>query len=230
MKRALSISFFLWSACVGTETGNPPFAPGVGGDTGTPMGIVPALSIEGAWLSIDDLELAPDCSGEGTIFVSDPIALDLNGARPIEAEPVIEEGDYCALRFERVVWTDDLPSALTDFTLAIDASFGASTPVHIRSERTGSVALVAETPFAMAPDEGALLVFIDESLLFNTIRFADAARQADGSIEISSTSNAAMLDTIEAQLPGALFLYGDADANGTLSAAERAAGPLAVGR
>jgi hypothetical protein len=229
VKRALAITILALTGCVGTETGNPPFAPEVGGETGTPMGIIPAVSIEGAWLSIDDVALSAECDDDGTVFVNDPVALDLQGAVALDAEPVLEEGDYCAFRFERVVWEEDAPAALTDLTLAIDASLG-STPVFIRSASTGSIALIAEVPFAMSPDAGALLVFVDVSLLFNGITFADAEREADGSIVISSASNAGLLATIEAQLEGSLFLYRDADADGTLDVTERDAGPLAIAR
>jgi hypothetical protein len=232
VKRALAIASLLLSACAGTETGNPPFAPSVSAETGVPMGIVPMASLDAAWLAIEDVELVPSCSAgdDGTIVTSGQVALDLAAARAVETEAVLEEGDYCAFRFERTAWADADPTALSGFTLAIDATVGPDTPVRIRSARTGSIALVADEPFAMTAEMGSLLVFVDESLLFSGVSFAGAAREADGSILISSEANSALLDRIEAQLAGALFLYRDTDGDGALSGPERDAGPIAIAR
>ena len=64
------------------------------------------------------------------------------------------------------------------------------------------------------------------ALLFNGLAFDGVERELDGSIVVSAEKNAALLERIEAQLPGALALYRDADGDGRLSMDEERAGPL----
>lgn len=222
----------LLSGCFGTETGNPPFAPDVGGGAGTPMGLVPVLTTDQGWLSVANVALVPGetCAAgdEGTVVRHDAGALALAGAQSLETEAVLDEGDYCAFHFDRVASTSADPSALEGYTLAIDAHRPDGTMVRIRSSQTGTLDLVASTPFPMSPDAGGLIVFIDESLLFNGVSFDAADHEPDGSILVSAEKNSAILDRIETQLPHAVALYRDADGNGALSMEERGAGPLAT--
>ncbi len=215
-----------WAGCFGTETGNPPFAPELAGDHGAPMGVVPQLGLTEGWLSVASVGLDP-CDGEAVIVRTEPAALALAGAQSLEAEPVLDEGEYCALSFDRVVSEAGSPEALRGSTLALDAAAPDGTIVRVRSARTGSLRLAGD-PFELSAERGALLVFVDESLLFNGVSLDEATREADGSITIDESSNAALLDRIEEQLPGALFLYRDEDGDGSLSVAERRAGPLGV--
>lgn len=215
------------SGCFGTETGNPPFAPSVAADHGVPMGIVPQATLQEGWLALASVAFEGCDGGDAIVVRSAPAALALEGEQSLETEPVLDEGDYCALRLSRVVWTEGAPAALEGSTLAIDAALSDGTPVRIRSTTAGTIRLSGE-PFEMSADAGALLVFVDESLLFNALSFNDAVREADRSIVIDADTNAALLDRIEEQLPGSLFLYRDADADGRLGAEERAAGPLAT--
>lgn len=213
------------SGCLGTETGNPPFAPSVAGESGGQMGIVPRPRLEAGWLALSELTFVP-CEGDGIVVRYEPGALALHGAQRLEADPVLEPGDYCGVRFERVAWSGAEPSALAGRSLAIDASLADST-VHVRSTRTGPLELTGE-PFAMSEAGGSLVLFLDESLLFSGLSFADAERDADGSVVVSAETNADLLERIEAQLPGALSLYRDVDGDGALSEEELAAGPLAT--
>lgn len=216
------------SGCLGTETGNPPFAPSVAGASGGPMGIIPTPRIERGWLAIADVTLIEACaSTEGVVVRHDPGALALAGAQRLETESVLDEGDYCGVRFDRVAWTRAEPSALRGHTLAIDAALPDGTPVRVRSALAGPLALAASEPFAMSPAAGGLVLFLNESLLFNGLRFDDAAREADGSILLSADTNRGLLDRVEAQLPGALSLYRDTDGDGELSDDEQRAGALA---
>ncbi len=220
----------LLAGCFGTETGNPPFAPELAGESGGPMGIAPPIGIDDGWLSVENVALSPSCaaSDDGVIVRHDPAALALSGAQSLETEPVLQEGEYCQLRFDRAVFAAADPSALSAHSLAIDATAQDGSAVHVRSDATGSYRFVGTAPFSMTPDAGGLIVFVDESLLFNGVSLAGTERESDGSIEISATKNAAVLATIEAQLPGALALYRDGDGNGQLSLAERRAGPVAT--
>lgn len=227
--RTIAALALLALGCFGTETGNPPFAPSVAGDTGTPMGVVPQLAVSEGWMAVEDVAFEPSerCGAEGVVVRGAPAALALGGGRSLETDPVLEEGEYCALRFERVAWTSDEPAALSGATLALDAALSDGTTVRIRSTRAGAVRLSGE-PFRMSEDAGGLLVFADESLLFNGVSFTDARREPDGSIILDEATNTDLLDRVEAQLAGALFLYRDEDGDGLLSEPERRAGPLAA--
>jgi len=218
----------LLSGCFGTETGNPPFAPGVAGGAGGTMGIVPVLQLDEGWLAIDDLTFLDACvaGSEGVVVRSEPGALGLGSEPVLETDPVLEEGEYCGVRAERVAWTSAAPSALRGYTLAIDASRPDGTPVRIRSTRTGTLELLGGAPFPMSPASGGVLLFVTESLLFNGLAFDGVELALDGSIVVSAEKNAALLERIEAQLPGALALYRDADGDGRLSMEEERAGPL----
>lgn len=227
---SIAIAALCLAGCFGTETGNPPFAPEVSGGSGGRMGIAPPISIEDGWMSIENVELVPECdaSASGTVVRHEAAALELGGRQALETEPVLEEGDYCVLSLERVAWTGADPRELTGYTLALDTLALGGTHVRVRSDRTGTLRFTASAPFPMHPDEGGLLLFVDESLLFNAISLDGAEHEADGSIEIRADENAALLDQIEAQLPGALALYRDVDGDGRLSNEERDAGPLAT--
>lgn len=217
--------------CAGTETGNPPFAPMVASESGVPMGVAPTLDVDQAWLAVSNVSLEPGAScaatGDGVVFRHEPAALDLSNDQTLDTEPVLEEGDYCAFSFDRVVWAAADPAALTGLTLAIDATLMDGTAVHIRSTRGATIRLVGAA-FPMTPDAGGLVLFVDESLLFNGLSFTGATRETDGSIVVDETTNRTLLDRVEAQLAGSLFLYRDVDGDGRLSTAERGAGPLAA--
>ena len=224
---ALLLSVLLVS-CYGTETGNPPFAPSVSGEAGAPMGILPLLGLDRGWLSLGELAFEPasTCGVDSVAVRSSLAALSLTGGAAFEAEAVLEEGDYCALQLERAPWTADTPEALSGQTLALDAHAADGTLVYVRSARLGSLRIAGEA-FRLSPSEGALVVFVDESQLFDGLNLTDATREPDGSVLISDEHNAVLLDRIEAALPLALFLFRDRDGDGRLSADERAAGPLA---
>jgi hypothetical protein len=215
------------TACFGTETGNPPFAPSVGGEAGVPMGIVPRLSVDRGWLSIANVALEGCADEESTVVRTEPAALALSETQALPTEPVLEEGDYCAFGFDLAAYPDASPAELSGSTFALDASLSDGTPIHIRGSLARAVRLTG-LPFAMSAESGALIVFVDESLLFNAVSFDAAERQADRSILVSPERNSALLDHIEAQLPGAIQLYRDADDDGLLSSEERSAGALAT--
>jgi hypothetical protein len=220
------------AGCAGTETGNPPFAPSVGAQSGVPMGILPRLSIERAWIAVERVALEPgaDCTTpiEGTTVRAAPAALSLTEAQVLETDAVLEVGDYCAFRFERAPWTGREPSTLSGYTLAIDGALPDGLPVVIRSRREGALRFVGATPFEMSPEAGGLLVFVDESLLFDGVPFDTAEVDPEGVLVIDEVSNTALLDRIESQLPGALTLHRDADGDGMFSPDERRVGPLAT--
>lgn len=228
MRAAGLVLSVLLVSCYGTETGNPPFAPSVSGEAGSPMGILPPLELDQGWLALDELAFEPAaaCGVESVVVRSAPVALSLTDGAAFEADAVLEEGDYCALQLERAAWAADSPPTLSGLTMALDARAPDGTLVYIRSARVGSVRIAGDA-FRLSRSEGALVLFVDESQLFDGTLLADATREPDGSVLISEESNAVLLDRIEAALPRALFLFRDRDGDGRLSADERAEGPIA---
>lgn len=226
LRRARWIAVAL--ALSGCDGGGPrlPLAPVVGGDTGGPVGVIAAVELDAASVSVGTLSFLPGelCEGDeaGTIVLEGPTPLALLGADHTMTEPVLDPGRYCGMRIERAPDGEGVTLSLDGFTLD-----GAR--ITVRSSATTPLVFAERGWFAMTEDEDAVLVFVDESALFAAIDLDATEREADGSIELSDARNAAQLAALEAQLPAALALYRD-DGDGRLSADERREGPIAPGR
>lgn len=212
-------------ACGGTETGNPPFAPDVGGGGYDPMGISPDPVVDAALIAIEEATLV-DCEGaRAPLFAGarlDLIAGELVALRWLE----VPAGVYCGL--ELVIDTCDDPDVcrgVAPDAIAIDATRvadGAS--VVVRDAARVVVAL--EGTFDVAPEAGGLLVAVDRTMLTSSLGLA-ALPADDGVVRVDTTSHPDRLPALRAALRGATTLRRDLDGDGRLGPEELAAPPLA---
>lgn len=206
------------TGCVGTETGNPPLrAPG--GFVGTyPMGIRP-IPIDSASVVVGAIGFVPagECpDGEARAAVSGPVEVDLVPAAGEGLELSLAAGDYCAARID-----------LASLSIEGMASDGTRFVAHVAPPETIVLDATAGS-FAYREGEAATLFAIDWTLVLAGVDPASGAREADGSVRIDAGHNAALAAAIAVNLPGAIVLRRDADADGTLDDDEAIAEPLAA--
>lgn len=225
----------LTAACTGTETGNPPLTTRTGFGGYEPMGIANDPEVSSMWWVVRDVAFVPagecDAPGDPQIGFEGPAATSLTGegGDPIDVE--VTEGSQCALRFALAAGTDPLPSGappeLAAASLVIEAQLRDGTPVRVIATGTPQIALDGATGFEVSEDLAPVIVGVDFTLLFAGT-LLESATLTDGAVLLDDTHETERLATLLANLPGAVFLYRDTDADGLLDPEETRSPPLAA--
>lgn len=197
-------------ACFGTETGNPPFAPEVGGGGFEPMGISPDPALDAATITIERGTLLGCMDESGLLFRSG--VLDAVGdALTIDEPGAASAGTYCALEL-RVV------------EVSIQGTRRDGATVEIRALEPFVARL--EGTFDVTPDAGGLLLAVDRTLLTSGLSLTTLPA-VDGVVRIDESTNAELLPAVAAATRSAITLRRDLDDDGVLDREELEGPPLA---
>ncbi len=224
------------SACTGTETGNPPFTAGAGFHGYEPVGLAPDPAVDEAFWVVGRLGFVPDgecgAPGEPAPAFEGRAVVDLAGEAGQAVTLEIHEGDYCGAQLVLALGEAPLPAGpaeLEGASIVVGGLARGGDPVRLVSSLEAVVDLAgADGPFRLSPDEPPLVIAIDWTLAFAGVSLATADRTG-GTVLIDATHNTGLLETFERNLPGAITLRRDIDADGDLDEEELRAPPLATG-
>ncbi|MBZ0118851.1 MAG: hypothetical protein K8H88_17770 [Sandaracinaceae bacterium] len=229
MKRACLFAFLLsLTACTGTETGNPMLQPSVGYDELEPMGITPTIDASSATMTVDAMELI-GCDGDADV----PLYAErgfVDTVRGFATAPVllVTAGEYCGLRItlareSECIGASCTPELAIHFTgrRNVDGLFFDMLDAELRT-------ITLDGRFEISEELRGVVLTTDAESIAATLQIATTAAEPEGNIRIDAERNASRLPEFRAAFDAALALYRDADGDGTLSADERMATPLAV--
>lgn len=215
-------------ACFGTETGNPPFAPELGGGGYEPMVIAPDPVLEAARIAIEQASLE-DCEGRRVPLFRAGVLDAMGGVLEVREPLEIVPGTFCALELRVAACEDaDLCRALAPHAVAIDATRRADgAAIEIRGRDTLDVRL--EGTFEVTPDEGGLLLAVDRAALTAGLSLT-TLEAVDGVVRIDADHNADRLPALADGVRSAITLRRDLDDDGALDPEELDLPPLAAPR
>ena len=212
-------------SCGGTETGNPPFAPELGGGGYEPTGLTPDPVLETARVGFEEGTLETCDGARHRLFrggVIDFVSASVTFAEVFEVPP----GAYCALELLIAACDDPdrcrtvAPDAITiDGTRTTDDA-----RIEIRDAAPIDARLVGD--FEVLPELGALLVAVDRSTLTAPLSLGTIPA-VSGVVRIDAATNADRLPLLRDALRSALTLRRDLDGDATLDPEELEAAPLA---
>ncbi|WP_236518008.1 hypothetical protein [Sandaracinus amylolyticus] len=213
-------------SCGGTETGNPPFAPEMGGGGYDPMGLSPDPAIESALIVVEEATLE-DCEGAQVPLlrraVLDAVANQLTVIEPLE----IPAAAYCAIELSIAACEDPdrCRTIRQPYSVSIDGLRRAdAASIEIRDAERFVVRL--EGTFDVTPDAGGLLLAVDRTLLTPGLELSTIPA-VDGVVRIDATTNADRLPALRTGVQSAMTLRRDLDGDGVLDPEEIMTAPLA---
>ncbi len=214
----------------GTETGNPSLT-GQLSYTGvssapTEIGVRDGgrvANVKRAWLDLAQV----------TVSSSGPCGLTTDNAFTVDALGVGDHaagihnattfkatgGAFCSLELPFLrVSSDDMtaPAELRGHAIVLTGELADGTPFSIESDQTELVRLQAgDAGFDLSSSRADALLAFDFAAWLKGVDFAAASLDA-GSINVSETSNTAVLRAFEAQLASGVALYRDRDQDGVI--------------
>ncbi|AKF11156.1 hypothetical protein [Sandaracinus amylolyticus] len=213
-------------SCGGTETGNPPFAPDMGGGGYDPMGLSPDPAVESALISVEEAKLE-DCEGAQVPLLRRAV-LDAVGGQLRVLEPLeVPAGLYCAIELSIAACEDPdrCRTIFAPYAVSIDGTRRADgASIEVRDATRFVVRL--EGSFDVTPDAGGLLLAVDRTLLTSGLSLSSIPA-VDGVVLVDETTNADRLPALRAGLQSAMTLRRDLDGDATLDPEEIMAAPLA---
>jgi hypothetical protein len=162
--------------------------------------------------------LGLDCAGERITTPRDVQAGSFDLVQGDELRTPFHEGQ-CGLELQTTLASpgDELVS-LRGATLRVEGTLPEGTEFAAHSTRSLVVTLEASGPLR-ASDDFVLLLQPDE--LFFGLTAGSLDTDADGVAQLTADSNAALLATLESNLPRAFELYRDEDGDGEVSSRDR---------
>lgn len=225
---ALALSLAALAAapsCGGTETGNPPFAPELGGGGYEPMGLTPDPVLDEARVAFEEGTLETCDGARHRLFrggVIDFVGATVTFTEVFEVPP----GAYCALELLIAACDDpDLCRTVAPDSIAIDGTRTTDDArIEIRDATPMDVRLVGT--FDVTPELGALLVAVDRSTLVAPLSLGTIPAVV-GVVRIDASTNADRLPALRDGLRSALTLRRDLDGDLALDTEELTTVPLA---
>lgn len=229
--------------CVVTDVGNPPDKPDVRLTVAAELRADDALPItlQRAWLSFARVRFieSEDCSDDAAVDLArpEPLVVDVNGESFNVMEVTQKQDDFCRLGmfFEPLSATEaeELPPGSTGASLVIQGRIPSrDVPILIQLPLDQKLKLDAvNQAFALTPDDSGarrLVMSIDLDGWFDDAALEQASVGAGDTVVVSLTENEAIATRIIEALRQDVTLLSDADGDGAISDAERAA-PLARG-
>lgn len=192
-----------------------------------------SLQVDGAWLSLDGVELreAPACERSKGVRLDGPVVLDLVSSKLLGAKGHVEVGDrrFCGVDLplrRSHGQIDGAPAELRRHSLLIRAHRGDGVRVVVRSRLRDVLwmAAIAREGFASEEESARWFLAVDLASWLGGLDLDTAAVEHEGSVEvirIDERSNQDLLADVERSIPAGIGLYLDADGSGTLEADER---------
>ncbi|MDQ3031051.1 MAG: hypothetical protein M3Y87_01435 [Myxococcota bacterium] len=228
MRRSIAVLALALAAlpsCGGTETGNPPFAPGLGAGGYEPMGLLPDPELGVARVALEEGTLEACDGARHPLFRRGVIDFATGDATFAEVFEV-PAGAYCAIELLVAACDDpDLCRTVAPDAITIDGtrtSDGAA--IEIRDAMPIDVRLVGA--FDVEPGLGALLITLDRSTLMAPLALGTIPA-IDGVVRIDASTNADRLPALRTALQSAITLRRDLDDDLVLDPEELTAPPLA---
>lgn len=208
----------VWAACV-TETGNPELdvqlRASATSSTARVAVSAPALTVDAAWVVIDDVRLVEgelcDAAGEVEHTAVGPFETDLLAASPAAITIPAQATDYCRLRvrLDKADGVDAAPAGLDDHSVYLAGSRADGARFEIRSRSGFEVDLRSRgEPFPLAEGADQLLLAFDLGAWLAPVDL-EGATPEDGVIRVDEDHERDLLDAFEAGVEAAMELYSD---------------------